>query len=205
MMKLVEAARTPGYPAEIVAVISNRQEAEGLVWAAAQGLPTVAIDHKTYATRAAFEAKLHAALMEFQTELICNAGFMRMLTGGFVDRWRDRQLNIHPSLLPAFPGLDTHQRALDAGVKIVGCTVHFVRLEMDTGPIVAQSAVPVMPGDTAAALGQRVLAAEHRLYPHALALVASGRAVVNNENIDILEGFNQEPPLFSPSLVRTPT
>ena len=181
MMALVEAARAPHYPAEIAAVISNRPEAEGLKWAANQGIPTIALDHKQFATRTAFEAKLHATLMEYRTELICCAGFMRMLTGGFIERWRDRQLNVHPSLLPAFPGLDTHARAVDAGVRIAGCTVHFMRLEMDSGPIVAQAAVPVHSGDTADELAARVLAAEHRIYPMALALVATGRARVDNE------------------------
>lgn len=125
---------------------------------------------------------------------------MRVLTGGFVDRWLDRHLNIHPSLLPAFPGLDTHERALREGVRITGCTVHFLRLEMDAGPIVAQAAVPVLPGDTAESLTARVLEAEHRLYPHALRLVASGAArVVSNELV--FQGvFNQQPPLFSPGL-----
>lgn len=200
MMSLVEAARAPGYPAEIVAVISNRPEAEGLAWAAARGIPSLAIDHKAFATRSAFEARLHTALLDAGTELICCAGFMRMLTGGFVDRWRDRQLNIHPSLLPAFPGLDTHRRALEEGVKIAGCTVHLMRLEMDTGPIIAQAAVPVLPGDTPETLGSRVLEAEHRLYPHALALLASGRARVADETIQLLQSVNQEPALFSPSL-----
>jgi phosphoribosylglycinamide formyltransferase-1 len=125
---------------------------------------------------------------------------MRMLTGGFIDRWRDRQLNIHPSLLPAFPGLDTHERAIEAGVKLAGCTVHFMRLEMDTGPIVAQAAVPVLSGDTPDQLAARVLAAEHRLYPAALALIASGRAVVRDEKVLIEEEINPHPPLFSPSL-----
>jgi phosphoribosylglycinamide formyltransferase 1 len=202
MMSLVEASLMPAYPAEVVAVISNRPEAAGLEWAKQKGIPAVAIDHKQYATRMAFEAKLHTALMDYKTDLICNAGFMRMLTGSFVDRWRDRQLNIHPSLLPAFPGLDTHQRALDAGVKIVGCTVHFVRLEMDSGPIVAQAAVPVVTGDTAETLGARVLEAEHKLYPLALRLVASDAAVVRDENIVYFEKLNQDPPLFSPSLSR---
>jgi len=183
MVSLIEAARAPDYPAEIVLVISNRPEAAGLERARAAGIATLVIDHKQFATRMAFEAKLHAALLDARIDLLCNAGFMRMLTGGFVDRWRDRQLNIHPSLLPSFPGLDTHQRALDEGVRIHGCTVHFVRLEMDTGPIVAQAAVPVLPGDTADSLGARVLAAEHRLYPHALRLVASGAARVVGEAI----------------------
>lgn len=202
MMSLVEAARMPAYPAEIVAVISNRPEAPGLDWAKKQGITAIAIDHKQYATRAAFEAKLHTALIDLKCDLICNAGFMRMLTGGFVDRWRDRQLNIHPSLLPAFAGLDTHQRAIDQGVKIVGCTVHFVRLEMDSGPIIAQAAVPVLPGDTAESLAARVLSAEHKLYPHALRLVASEAAVVREENIVFFEPVNQDPPLYSPSLTR---
>ncbi len=199
MMSLVEAARAPDYPAEIVCVISNRPEAPGLAWAAAQGIATVAIDHKAYATRVAFEAKLHTAILDARGELVCMAGFLRMLTGGFIDRWRDRLVNIHPSLLPSFPGLDTHARALDEGVKIVGCTVHLVRLEMDTGPIIAQAAVPVLPEDTPETLGSRVLKAEHRLYPHALKLFASGQARVVGETIQILQSVNQDTALFSPS------
>ena len=202
MMRLVEAARDPAYPAEIVAVISNRPEAEGLAWATAQGIASIAIDHRDYATRHAFEARLHGALMDHGADLICCAGFMRMLTGGFIDRWKNRQINIHPSLLPAFPGLDTHKRALDQGVRVVGCTVHFMRLEMDTGPIIAQAAVPVLTGDTEDTLAARVLAAEHRLYPHALKLVASGAVTVDGEDID----RSGEPPgsggiLFSPPVV----
>ena len=200
MMSLVEAAQRPGYPAEIVTVISNRPEAAGLAWAAARGIPALAIDHKAYATRTAFEAKLHTALLDARADLICCAGFMRMLTGGFIDRWRDRQLNIHPSLLPAFPGLDTHARALEQGVRIVGCTVHLMRLEMDTGPIIAQAAVPVRAGDTPETLGSRVLAAEHRLYPHALALFASGRAKVSGDAIQYSQDVNQDSALYSPSL-----
>lgn len=198
MMALVEAARAPLFPAEIVAVISNRPEAEGLNWASEQGIAAVAIDHRQFATRTAFEAKLHATLQDFGTELICCAGFMRMLTGGFIDRWRDRQLNIHPSLLPSFPGLDTHRRAIEAGVRVAGCTVHFMRLEMDTGPIVAQAAVPVLSGDTADDLAARVLAAEHRLYPLALSLVASGSARVEDEKVIINEDVNHGPVLVSP-------
>lgn len=200
MMALVEAARAPDYPAQIVSVISNRPDAKGLVWAAAQGIPTIALDHKEFATRTAFEARLHTTLLDVGTDLICCAGFMRMLTGGFIDRWRDRQLNIHPSLLPSFPGLDTHQRAIDAGVRVAGCTVHFMRLEMDTGPIVAQAAVPVLSRDTSDTLAARVLAAEHRIYPAALALVASGRARVEGEKIVIAEDVNPANALFSPTL-----
>ena len=184
MMRLVEAARDPSYPAEIVAVVSNRPDAEGLAWAQSHGIPAIAIDHKTFATRTAFEARLHTTLLDHRTDMICCAGFLRMMTGGFIDRWHNRMLNIHPSLLPAFPGLDPHKRALDQGVRIVGCTVHLMRLEMDTGPIIAQAAVPVLNGDTEETLAARVLAAEHRLYPHALRLIASGAVNVSGEDID---------------------
>ena len=149
MQSLVAAMGDPEFPAEPAVVISNRPEALGLSWADEQGIATVAIDHRQYANRMAFEARLHQAILDHGAELVCLAGFMRLLTGGFVDRWRDRLMNIHPSLLPAFPGLDTHQRALDAGALIVGCSVHFVRTEMDSGPILAQAAVAVLPGDTA--------------------------------------------------------
>lgn len=200
MQALIEAARAPGYPAEIAIVISNKPEAQGLQRARTAGIPAVAIDHTAYATRAAFEARLHTTLLDARIDFICNAGFMRLLTGGFVDRWHNRHLNIHPSLLPAFPGLDTHERALREGVRITGCTVHFLRLEMDTGPIVAQAAVPVLPGDTAETLAARVLEAEHRLYPHALRLVASGAARVVANNVVIDRPLNHQPPLFSPGL-----
>ena len=185
MVSLIEAASAKDYPAEIALVVSNRPDAAGLERAEAMGIKALAIDHKVFGNRVAFEARLHQTLLDWNIDLICNAGFMRMLTGGFVDRWRDRQLNIHPSLLPAFPGLDTHARALDQGVMLTGCSVHFVRLEMDAGPIIAQTAVPVMPDDTEASLAARVLEAEHRLYPHALALVASGQAKVVNERVII--------------------
>ena len=198
MQALVKAMRQPGYPAEPVLVLSNRPEAEGLAWAHAQGVPTLAIDHKTYANRMAFEARLHQALLDAKVDLICNAGFMRMLTGGFVDRWRDRQLNIHPSLLPAFPGLDTHQRVLDQGPMITGCTVHFIRTEMDAGPIVAQAAVPVMPGDSAGSLAARVLEAEHRLYPLALHLVASGAVTIKDERVIMQPPIGKVPTLLWP-------
>ena len=202
MQALIEAARAPDYPAEITVVISNRPEAPGLEIARGMGVNTVAIDHKQFATRPAFEARLHTTLLDARIDLICNAGFMRLLTGGFVDRWHNRHLNIHPSLLPAFPGLDTHQRALDEGVRITGCTVHFLRLEMDTGPIVAQAAVEVAPDDTADTLAARVLTAEHTLYPHALRLVASGAARVEGNEIVYNQPFNQQPALFSPALSR---
>ena len=183
LQALIDAAAAPDYPAEIVRVISNRPDAPGLARAGRAGIPARVIDHRRFKVRPAFEAALDAALREDQVDLVCHAGFMRILTAGFVDAWRDRCLNIHPSLLPAFPGLDTHGRALAAGVRIHGCTVHVVRADVDAGPIVAQAAVPVLPGDDEATLAARVLAAEHRLYPAALALYASGRARVDGERV----------------------
>lgn len=183
MIALIEACRAADFPAEIAVVISNRPAAPGLDRASEAKIPTLVVDHKQFPSREAFDATLNEALIESGVELICNAGFMRLLTDGFVEAWRDRQLNIHPSLLPAFRGLHSHEQALDAGVRISGATVHFVRAEMDAGPIVAQAAVPVHADDTPDSLAARVLEAEHRLYPHALALVASGQAWVEGESV----------------------
>lgn len=202
MQSLVQAMREPGFPAEPVVVISNRPEALGLSWAQDEALKAVAIDHRQFATRQAFEARLHQTLLDHGAQLVCNAGFMRLLTGGFVDRWKDRQLNIHPSLLPAFPGLDTHQRVLDSGALITGCTVHFVRLEMDSGPILAQAAVAVVPGENADTLAARVLQAEHQLYPMALRLVASGQVRIENETAVFASGSLQPPPPLIVPLMR---
>jgi phosphoribosylglycinamide formyltransferase 1 len=188
MMALVEAARTAGYPAEIASIISSAPDAPGLAWATAQGLPARAIDHRAHPTREAFDAAVHAALTDAGVELVALAGFMRIQSKAFVERWQGRQLNIHPSLLPLFKGLHPHRQALEAGVKVSGCTVHFVTPEMDSGPIVAQAAVPVLDGDTSESLAARVLAAEHRLYPHALALVASGRASIEGGRVRIDAG-----------------
>lgn len=176
LQALIEACARPGYPAEIVLVASNRPDAFGIERARRAGLPAVVVPHRDFADRASFEAALDGALRQAGAELICNAGFLRLLTPWFVERWHDRQINIHPSLLPAFPGLHTHERALASGVRFSGCTVHFVRVAMDAGPIIAQAAVPVLPGDDAETLAARVLAAEHRLFPLALRLVAEGRA-----------------------------
>lgn len=200
MMSLVEAARAPDYPAEIVCVISNRPEAQGLAWARSQGLKTIAIDHKGYASRAAFEDDLQRAIDEARAELVALAGFMRLMTPGFVSRWHNRMINIHPSLLPAFKGLHTHEAALAAGVKIAGCTVHFVRAEMDTGPIIAQAAVPVLTADTADSLAARVLAAEHRIYPFALRLVATGLARVDGDIVVLDQSVKHDAGLFSPAV-----
>jgi len=200
MMSLIEASRRPDYPAEIVTVISNRPNAPGLAWAAAHGIPTTVVDHKAFADREDFESTLQATLMAAGVDLVCCAGFMRLMTAGFVQQWRGRMLNIHPSLLPAFKGLNAHEQALAAGVKIAGCTVHFVEPEMDSGPIIAQAAVPVVNSDTAETLAARILSVEHKLYPHALALIASGAARLNGEHVVVDNSVNQPAQLFSPSL-----
>lgn len=198
---LIGACAEPGFRGRIAVVISNRPGAEGLKVAEAAGIPTQVIDHKNFASRETFDAELDRALREAGVELICNAGFMRILSDGFVDKWRNRQLNIHPSLLPAFKGLHVHQRAIEAGVKITGCTVHFVRPEMDEGPIVAQAAVPVLSGDTPETLAARVLEAEHKLYPMALKLVVDGRARVVGEQVTLMEADGtQAAPLFVPAI-----
>jgi phosphoribosylglycinamide formyltransferase-1 len=203
MQALVDAARAPDYPAEIVLVISNRPEAPGLAWAKAQGLPALALDHTRYESRAHFEGQLQSVLEISNIDLVALAGFMRLMTAPFVERWRGRMINIHPSLLPAFKGLHTHEQALAAGVRISGCTVHFVSSEMDAGPIIAQAAVAVCPGDSPDALAQRVLAAEHRLYPHALALVARDQARLTGDRVDMQPvgniEINQQQPLLSPA------
>lgn len=198
MMSLVKASRQPDYPAEIVAVVSNRPSAAGLEWARAEGIPTAAVNHRDYSSREAFEAELHKVLEGFGAELIAQAGFLRILTKSFVQKWENRILNIHPSLLPSFKGLHAHEQALEAGVRISGCTVHFVIAEMDAGPIVAQAAVPVLEGDTADSLSDRILAAEHKLYPAALAQVAGGRARVDSGRVVNQTTVNQSDVLFSP-------
>lgn len=175
MRSLVEAAKAPNYPAEITLVFSNRPEAEGLAFAKSQGIATAAVDHKIYAGRDEFEKSVQVLLDLHRIELICLAGFMRLLTPNFVRAWEHRLINIHPALLPAYRGLHTHERALADGVKIHGCTVHFVVPEMDQGPIIAQAAIAVLDDDTQDTLAARVLKQEHLIYPAALAQVASGR------------------------------
>ncbi len=178
LQALIDACADPAFPADIVAVISNVAEAAGLARAKDAGISTRVIDHRQFDSREAFDAALDAELKKSKAELVCLAGFMRVLTDGFVARWRDRLINIHPSLLPAFTGRNTHERVLKAGVRFTGCTVHFVRPEMDQGPIIIQAAVPVHAGDDAAALAARVLEAEHRIYPEAVRLIAEGRVRV---------------------------
>jgi len=179
MAALIEAAKDKTFPAEIVLVLSNRPDAAGLNFASAAGIATVVVNHKVYGKdRAAFDSAMQAALEQYRIELLCLAGFMRLLTDGFVNHWQGRMINIHPALLPAFKGLDTHQRALDAGAKVHGATVHFVVPEMDAGPIIMQGAVTVRAEDSAQTLAARVLAVEHQIYPHALKLVAEGRVQI---------------------------
>jgi len=169
MAALIAAAREPGYPAEIALVISNRPDAAGLALARQAGVPALVIDHRPFkGDRAAHEAAIDAALKEAHVEIVCLAGYMRLLTPRLIDTWAGRMLNIHPSLLPAYPGLHTHERALAEGAKLHGCTVHLVTQSMDEGPILAQAAVPVLPGDTADTLAARVLEQEHLIYPRAL-------------------------------------
>lgn len=188
MAALIAAAADPAYPAEIALVLSSRANAAGLDKAEVAGIATAVADYAAGAEAA--EAEIEARLAEGGIDLVCLAGFMRLLSPDFVQRWHDRMINIHPSLLPAFAGLNTHHRALDAGVKLHGCTVHFVRAAMDNGPIIAQAAVPVMADDSPETLGARVLAAEHLLYPKVLALVAADRVRVVNE----LCVFSDRPP-----------
>jgi phosphoribosylglycinamide formyltransferase-1 len=200
LQALIDACRQRDFPAEIVMVISNVPQAQGLLRAEAALIPTLTVNHKDFSSREAFDVALDTTLNEARVELLCNAGFMRLHTAGFVERWRDRHLNIHPSLLPAFRGLDTHARVIAAGVRISGCTVHFVRTEMDEGPIVAQAAVPVLDSDTEESLAVRVLEAEHRLFPHALRLVTSGAVRVEGERVIGTVVENHQTPLFSPQL-----
>jgi phosphoribosylglycinamide formyltransferase 1 len=192
LQALLDAAADPAFPAEIALVFSNRSDAYGLERAAQAGVATAVIDHKPFkGDRPAFEAAVDARLRESGVEMVCLAGFMRLLSPWFVNQWRNRMINIHPSLLPSFKGLDTHQRVLDAGGRLHGCTVHYVRAEMDAGPIIVQAAVPVLDGDDADTLAHRVLAQEHRIYPLAVRLIAEGRARIDGERVRI-DGDPQE-------------
>ena len=206
MTALIEAAKDPAYPAGIVRVISNRPEAKALETAGKAGIATSVVDHRTFDSRQAHEAALGDVLAREAPDIICLAGYMRILTGDFVRRYAGRMLNIHPSLLPAFPGTDTHERALAAGVRIHGASVHFVTEGVDEGPVIAQAAVPVLPSDDAGALAARVLAAENRLYPHALRLVAGGAAKLAEGRVVLAGGPVAAPgeALFSPPLGNLP-
>jgi phosphoribosylglycinamide formyltransferase-1 len=183
MLSLMAAARQPDYPAEIALVFSNKLDAPGLATAREAGIATAALSHRDHPTREDFERAMQALLENHAIDLVCLAGFMRLLTPWFVEQWAGRMLNIHPALLPSYRGLHTHERALADGVKIHGATVHFVVPEMDAGPIIAQAAVPVVDGDTPETLGARVLAQEHVIYPLALKLVASGATRIDGNRV----------------------
>jgi phosphoribosylglycinamide formyltransferase 1 len=202
MTALIEAAKADGFPAEIVLVISNTAEAGGLVRARESGIATLTIESKPFGKdRAGFETALQSALDDNQVDLICLGGFMRLFTAQFVQRWHGRMLNIHPSLLPSFPGLDPHGQALRAGVKISGATVHFVIPQTDAGPIVMQGAVAVCDDDTPDTLAARVLAIEHRIYPDALRLVASGRTRLQGDVCRTSAHANPDDTLIAPKVI----
>lgn len=175
MVALAQACREPNFPAEVACVISDKPTAGGLAKAQGLGVPTLVFERKNYASKGEHEAAILAALGELAPDIICLAGYMRLISGEFIAPYEGRIINIHPSLLPLFPGLHTHQRAIDSGMKITGCTVHFVTEGMDEGPIIGQAAVPVVAGDTADSLAARVLTVEHKLYPLALRLLAEGK------------------------------
>ncbi|TKT81381.1 phosphoribosylglycinamide formyltransferase [Aquamicrobium sp. LC103] len=198
MSALIEATRDRDYPVEIVGVISNRADAKGLGIAAAAGIETKVIAPKDHPGKEALDAALDEALRAMGAEIVCLAGYMRLLTPGFVEKWAGRIINIHPSLLPLFKGLETHRRAIEAGMRVHGCTVHFVTAEMDDGPIIAQAVVPVLPADGEDDLTRRVLAVEHQLYPLALKLVAEGKARMTGGRTVFSGSFNGSGSLVAP-------
>ncbi len=202
MAALLAAAREPGYPAEISGVVSDNAEAPGLLYASSNGIPTRIVPRKDFASREAHDSGLDAAIAAFGGEILALAGYMRLLQPAFVERWAGRMINIHPSLLPLFKGLDSHRRALEAGMRVHGCSVHFVTLETDGGPVIAQAAVPVLISDTEETLAARVLKAEHRLYPLALKLVAEGAVRMENGRAVFAASSKRErqeqPALISP-------
>lgn len=198
LQALIDATSDPTFPAEIVLVISNKADAGGLARAEAAGIATVVVPHKQYPDRETFDMALDAALRGAGVGLVCLAGFMRLLSSTFAERWHDRLINIHPSLLPSFKGLDSHGQALAAGVRFSGCTVHFVRPEMDAGPIILQAAVPVHDDDDEDRLATRILEAEHRCYPLAVKLIAEGRISIVNEIVRVSGGRFGDTPALNP-------
>jgi phosphoribosylglycinamide formyltransferase 1 len=199
LQALIDACADPAFPAEIVLVLSNKADAYGLERARQAGIPAAVVSHRDYADKPGFEAAMGDALNAAGVELVCLAGFMRLLTSGFVERWHNWLINIHPSLLPSFKGLDTHARAIEAGVRFTGCTVHYVRPAMDEGPIILQAVVPILESDDDHMLAERVLIAEHRCYPAALKLIAEGRARVEGERVFISGAPDTAPePLLNP-------
>ena len=201
MSALLEACREKDYPCKPVLVVSNRPDAGGLGLAQDADVPTRVIDHKEFSERESFEAQLDKTLKDSGAHILCNAGFMRVLTEKFTEQWHDRHLNIHPSLLPSFPGTRSHEQALASGVKITGCTVHYVRAKVDAGPIIAQAATPICPNDTVETLSAKVLRLEHQLYPYALKLAAEGRVPVVDEQVALKQsGVEEGVSLFSPPI-----
>lgn len=199
LQSLIDACAESDYPAEIALVLSNAAGVQGLERAARAGIPTAVISHKDFPDRPAFENAIHKRIAEAGPDLLCLAGFMRILTDGFIARWPDRLINIHPSLLPAFRGLHTHERVLEAGTRFAGCTIHFVRPAMDDGPIIVQAAVPVRPDDTPDTLAARVLEQEHRIYPLAVRLICEGRVRVVDERVVIDGAIAADGALINPA------
>lgn len=198
LQSLIDAAAAPDYPAKIVLVISNRPKAQGLDRAMKAGLPQKIIDHKDFETREDFEAALDETLRMVEADYVVLAGFMRLLSAKFVSDWRGRLINIHPSLLPSFRGLHVHERMIDAGVKIAGCTVHFVSTEADSGPIIGQAAVPVLPGDKPETLAARILEQEHKLLPACVRLVVEGKARISGATVQLSGDFSNADALLNP-------
>lgn len=200
LQALIDACADPDYPGEIALVISNKPKAQGLERAGEAGIKREVVNHKDFETREDFEAALNDALKTSKVDYVCLAGFMRVLTNGFASDWRGRLLNIHPSLLPSFEGLHVHERMIEAGVKIAGCTVHFVSAEVDNGPIIGQAAVPVLPGDDAEKLAARILEQEHRLYPACLKLLIEGKARLTGGAVTYDKNVKGHGALINPSV-----
>ena len=199
LQSLIDATQDDSFPAEIVMVISNVPDIAGLDRAAKANIPTTVINHQDFGDREPFEDVLHDALSKAGVKLVCLAGFMRILTDGFVSRWLDKMINIHPSLLPSFKGLHTHERAIEAGVRFSGCTIHFVRPEMDDGPIIAQATVPIRQDDTPDALAARVLVEEHKIYPLAVRMIAEGRISITGSQVTIKGVVNPDSAVINPA------
>ena len=197
MLALLEAAGDPNYPAEIVGVISDNPDAKGLAIASANGISTAVFPRRDYSSKEAHDAAIDAELERLEADIVCLAGYMRLLTPGFARKWAGKMVNIHPSLLPLFKGLDTHNRAIESGMRVHGCSVHFVTPELDDGPVVAQAVVPILPTDDADSLAARVLTVEHKLYPLAVRLLALGKARMENDKA-VLTGVSAEGALMSP-------
>jgi phosphoribosylglycinamide formyltransferase-1 len=198
LQALIDACAAPDYPAEIQVVISNRPNAKGLERAEKAGIKAIAIDHKEFETRESFEDAIHDCLKDHNTQLVCLAGFMRILNAEFVNRWKDRMINIHPSLLPSYKGLHTHARAIEDGVRFGGCTIHYVRPEMDAGPIIMQVAIPIASDETEETLAAKTLTFEHQMYPAAVRLIAEGKARVSGNKVVFSDTEMGDQGLISP-------